>query len=219
MFNAINKKMKKNKIKNFIIRNPYWSTLFVPFVGTIFFLFLFAYIKVLNLNSAIIILLGWIGWTIYCIVVCKGKRVILIFDTLFIWVLIFLLSTPIIFPPGHQIGVKLTETKSIHKKTITYITVEMMICSMGETTVMDGNLTCSGRTADSVIAAAVIAKDDVMNAYETDKQAVTSGGTNTSDSDAGYIRLSVSGENIIIKTCHTKPCLTKNQSSKTIAFQ
>jgi len=90
---------------------------------------------------------------------------------------------------------------------------------MGETTAMDGNLTCSGRTADSVIAAAVIAKDDVMNAYETDKQAVTSGGTNTSDSDAGYIRLSVSGKNIIIKTCHTKPCLTKNQSSKTIAFQ
>ena len=83
--------MKKNKITNFVIRHPYWSTLFVPFVGTIFFLFLFAYIKVLNLNSAIIILLGWIGWTIYCIVVCKGKRVKLIFDTLFIWVLIFLL--------------------------------------------------------------------------------------------------------------------------------
>ena len=81
-------------------------------------------------------------------------------------------------------------------------------------------VTCSGRTADSVIAAAVIATKDVqMNPYELDKSAVTSGGTNTSDSDAGYIRLSVSGENIIIKTCHKKPCLTKNQSSKTIAFQ
>ena len=65
----------------------------------------------------------------------------------------------------------------------------------------------------------VVAKNDVMNAFETDKQAVTSGGTNTSDSDVGYIRLSVSGNDIIIKTCHTKPCLTKNQSSKTIAFQ
>ena len=101
----------------------------------------------------------------------------------------------------------------------TYITVEMIECNLGETTTMSGNLTCHGRTADSVIAAAVIAKDDVMNAYETDKQAVTSGGTNTSDLDVGYIRLSVSGENIIIKTCHRKPCITMNQNSKTIAFQ
>ena len=121
---------------------------------------------------------------------------------------------------GVPFSAKSEATRSDHRKMVTYITVEMMICSMGETTAMDGNLTCSGRTVDSVIAAAVIAtKDDVMNAYETDKQAVTSGGTNTSDSDAGYIRLSVSGVNIIIKTCHTKPCLTKNQSSKTIAFQ
>ena len=135
--------------------------------------------------------------------------------------LVFLLAPIFTFPPGHPpISAKLTETKSIHKKTITYITVEMMSCSLGETTTMSGNLTCHGRTADSVIAAAVIAKDDVMNAYETDKQAVTSGGTNTSDSDAGYIRLSVSGKNIIIKTCHTKPCATTtNQRSETIALQ
>ena len=100
-----------------------------------------------------------------------------------------------------------------------YKSAEIQKCSLGETTTMDGSLTCSELNAANVVAAAVIAKDDVMNAYETDKQAVTSGGTNTSDSDAGYIRLSVSGENIIIKTCHKKPCLTKNQSSKTIAFQ
>ena len=96
----------------------------------------------------------------------------------------------------------------------------MAKCILDKITAMDGNLTCQGRTADSVIAAAVIAKGDVMNAYETDKQAVTSGGTNTSDSDAGYIRLSVSGENIIIKTCHKKPCATNtNQRSETIALQ
>ena len=123
---------------------------------------------------------------------------------------------------------KYKETKNSYGEMATYIAVEMMSCSMDETTtwrkvgdkVMSGNLTCHGRTADSVVAAAVIAKDDVMNAYETDKQAVTSGGTNTSDSDVGYIRLSVSGENIIIKTCDTKPCVTNaNQHSKTIALQ
>jgi len=115
---------------------------------------------------------------------------------------------------------KYKETKNSYGEMATYIAVEMMSCSMGETTTMSGNLTCHGRTADSVVAATVIAKDDVMNAYETDKQAVTSGGTNTSDSDVGYIRLSVSGENIIIKTCDTKSCVTNtNQHSKTIALQ
>ena len=54
-------------------------------------------------------------------------------------------------------------------------------------------LTCHGRTADSVVTAAVIAKDDVMNSYETDKQAVTNGGTNTSDSDVGYISIKCFG--------------------------
>ena len=89
----------------------------------------------------------------------------------------------------------------------TYITDEIKDCSQGETTVMGGNLTCDDRTAASVIAATVITtKGDQVNPYETTYSSVTSGGTNTSDSDAGYIRLSVSGEDIIIKTCHTKPC-------------
>ena len=117
--------------------------------------------------------------------------------------------------------VKSEATKENYSRMVAYITVEVMTCIMGDTTTMDGNLTCQDRTADSVIAAAVIATKDVqMNPYELDKSAVTSGGTNTSDSDAGYIRLSVSGVNIIIKTCHTKPCATNaNQRSETIAFQ
>jgi hypothetical protein len=211
------------KIKNFVIRNPYWSTLFFPFVGTIFFLFLFAYIKVLNLNSAIIILLGWIGWIIYCIVaVGKGNRVRLTVVSFLMWfgVIIALLFLSTILFQGVPVSARSEATRSDYRQMATFLGVEMANCIMGDTTTMNGNLTCVGRTADSVIAAAVIAKDDVMNAYELDKSAVTSGGTNTSDSDVGYIRLSVSGENIIIKTCYTKPCATTaNRRSKTIALQ
>ena len=103
----------------------------------------------------------------------------------------------------------------------TYITDEIKDCSQGETTVMGGNLTCDDRTAASVIAATVITtKGDQVNPYETAYSSVTSGGTNTSDSDVGYIRLSVSGNYIVIKTCHTKPCATiTNQHSETIALQ
>ena len=111
---------------------------------------------------------------------------------------------------------KQASTKDMFGKMATFLGVEMMSCSMGDTTTMNGNLTCVGRTADSVIAAAVIAtKEDLINPYDMKNSAVTIGGTNTSDSDVGYIRLSFLDEtiiikNIIIKTCHTKPCSNEN---------
>ena len=73
----------------------------------------------------------------------------------------------------------------------------------------------------SVIAAMVAAMtNDQMNPYELDKSAVTSGGNNTADTDAGFIRLSVSGVNINVKVCHTKPCSeAANKTDKNIPFQ
>ena len=63
-------------------------------------------------------------------------------------------------------------------------------------------------------------QDEHKNPFDTDKAAVTSGGSNTADADAGYIRLSVSGQNIIAKSCHTTPCSTAaNKDEKSIAFQ
>ena len=116
---------------------------------------------------------------------------------------------------------KQASTKKMFGEMATYLGVEMMSCSMGQSKTMNGNLTCSGRTASSVITAMVAAMDnDQMNPYELDKSAVTSGGNNTADTDAGFIRLSVSGVNIVIKTCHTKPCGTAaNKNEKSIPFQ
>ena len=116
---------------------------------------------------------------------------------------------------------KQASTKDMFGKMATFLGVEMMSCSTGDTTTMNGNLTCAGRTANSVITAMVTSMDgDQMNPYELDKSAVTSGGNNTADTDAGFIRLSVSGVNIVIKTCHTKPCSTAaNKNEKSIPFQ
>ena len=93
---------------------------------------------------------------------------------------------------------KQASTKDMFGKMATYLGVEMMSCSMGDTTTMNGNLTCAGRTANSVVTAMVTAAmdGDQMNPYQLDKSAVTSGGSNTADTDAGFIRLSVSGVNI-----------------------
>ena len=116
---------------------------------------------------------------------------------------------------------KQASTKKMFGEMATDLGVEMMSCSTGDTTTMNGNLTCAGRTATSVITAMVTSMDgDQMNPYELDKSAVTNGGANTADTDAGYIRLSVSGTNIVIKGCHTKACsVAANRKEKSIAFQ
>ena len=116
---------------------------------------------------------------------------------------------------------KQASTKDMFGKMTTYLGVEMMGCSMGETKTMNDNLTCSGRTAPLVIVAMVKSmENDQMNPYELDKSAVTNGGNNTSDSDAGFIRLSVSGTKINVKVCHSKPCSeAANKTDKNIPFQ
>ena len=122
---------------------------------------------------------------------------------------------------GQAEKAKIASTKSIHKQVATYITVEMMNCSMGDAKTMGGSLTCSGRTPASVVAAAVTAQaGEHENPYQVGTAAVTSGGANTATGDAGFIRLSVSGQNIIAKSCHTQPCSAADErNEKTIAFQ
>ena len=122
---------------------------------------------------------------------------------------------------GQAKKAKIASTKAIHKQVVTYMTIEMMNCSMGDTTTMGGNLTCSGRTPASVVAAAVKSQaDEHQNPYQGAVAAVTSGGANTATADAGFIRLSVSGQNIIAKSCHTEPCSAADErDEKTIAFQ
>ena len=71
-----------------------------------------------------------------------------------------------------------------------------------------------------VTATVNAAKNDQKNPYATKSDAVTSGGGNTADSDAGFIRLSASGTDIVAKTCHTKPCSTAgNRNERTIPLQ
>ena len=122
---------------------------------------------------------------------------------------------------GQAKKAKIASTKAIHKQVVTYITIEMMNCSMGDTTTMGGSLTCSGRTPTSVVAAAVTSQaDEHKNPYQGAVAAVTSGGANTATTDAGFIRLGVSGQNIIVKSCHTQPCSAADErDEKTIAFQ
>ena len=152
----------------------------------------------------------------------KFKRAFTLMELMIVIVIIGILATVgMVMFGGQAEKAKIASTKSIHKQVATYITVEMMNCSMGDTKTMGGSLTCSGRTPTSVVAAAVTAQaGEHNNPYQTTIAAVTSGGANTATADAGFIRLSVSGQNIIAKSCHTQPCSAAGErDEKTIAFQ
>ena len=110
---------------------------------------------------------------------------------------------------------KIAVTKANHKSVIKYITYEVMQCNMGETTVMEGNLTCSGRTRQSVIDATVKTLSDFKNPYgepnkgvhDKDDKAVTDGGSYSSDHGGGYVRLQTFSAKVIrIGTCYAIPC-------------
>ena len=116
---------------------------------------------------------------------------------------------------GFQEKAKIAVSKSNHKNVIKYMTVEITKCELGEETVMDGNLTCSGRTRQSVIDATVKALSDFKNPYgepnqgvhDKDDKAVTDGGSYSSDHGVGYVRLQNQSAKVLrIGTCYAIPC-------------
>ena len=53
---------------------------------------------------------------------------------------------------GYTKNAKINATKSNHANVVKYIAAELQKCNMAETTVMGGELTCSGRKAADVVA-------------------------------------------------------------------
>ena len=110
---------------------------------------------------------------------------------------------------------KIAVTKKNHRSVVKFITYELMQCNMGETTVMSGNLTCSGRTVQKAITASVNALSEIKNPYgepnkgvhDKDDKAVTDGGSYSSDHGVGYVRLQNQSAKVLrIGTCYAIPC-------------
>ena len=99
-------------------------------------------------------------------------------------------------------------TKSNHAQTVKYISAEIQKCSLGETTAMDGNLTCSELNATNVVDAAAKTLTD-KNPFDAAKLSIRLSSSNTNNEDVGYVSLSGSGSDIIIKTCNKTPCREK----------
>ena len=56
---------------------------------------------------------------------------------------------------GYTSAAKVNAVKTIHAQTVKYIAAETKKCDLGETTVMNGKLTCAGMDNKTVVTAAV----------------------------------------------------------------
>ena len=99
------------------------------------------------------------------------------------------------------------DTNKIHEQVVKYMRTELKKCKLGKATAMDGLIKCSNYTADKTIKVVVGMMTDV-NIHNASDLAVRASNSNINDEDVGYISLSVSasGSDIIIKSCHRKPC-------------
>ena len=116
---------------------------------------------------------------------------------------------------GYTGNAKVASTKSNQATVVKYIAAETKKCDLGELKAMSENLTCSGKTASTVITAAVTALTEFKNAHAPASKAVTSGGNNTADTDVGFVRLNATNSTTIsIKSCNKKACGTADNKQE-----
>jgi len=112
---------------------------------------------------------------------------------------------------GYTKAAKAAVIKAQHAQVIKYVTLEITKCEWEET-VMDGNLTCSGRSHQDVIDAIIATFPNLKNPngigeHETSDKSVTDGGGWSNDYDIGYIRLQIQADYVIkVGTCYAIPC-------------
>ena len=105
---------------------------------------------------------------------------------------------------GYTASAKKNATKTMHAQTVKYISAEIQKCSLGESKFMGTNQDCPATAAKAVTGAVATMTD--KNPFDTAKNSIRQSDSNTNDEDVGYVSLSASGSNIIIKTCIKTPC-------------
>ena len=98
-------------------------------------------------------------------------------------------------------------TKSIHDTVAKKIIAKLVDCELGESSILS-NLSCSGITGIKVIN--YIGENGSVfvdkNPYNFSNWAVRASVNNKKDEDVGFINLSYSSSELIIKSCFKTPC-------------
>ena len=119
---------------------------------------------------------------------------------------------------GMTTAAKINAAKTNHAQSVKYISAEIQYCNLGESKFMNGTQDCPA-TAKKAINGA-IARLTNKNPYSIKNNAVRISTSNTNDEDVGYISLSASESDIIIKTCNKTPCNKEaNRQSSTVSIK
>ena len=110
---------------------------------------------------------------------------------------------------GYTASARVNSTKSIYSQVQKYISSEIQKCNMGETTVMNGYLTCSNKTGSTVIKATEKSVSNFKNPYNNKENAVLLGDQYVK----GRVYITSSNQNVILHVCFKDSC--GNDANKT----
>ena len=111
---------------------------------------------------------------------------------------------------GYSKSAKKAAAHANFKMVIKYMVAENTKCELGNEKLMDGNLTCAGRTIDSLMLAAKNAFSDLKNPIDSNNAAITIGGDyqgGTISGQIGIIRMhKISLKQIRFGVCYKYKC-------------
>ena len=123
--------------------------------------------------------------------------------------------------------VKIIITIKHHMETVNYIQEEIFKCSNDESNIiMKGYLSCSEMTATKVVESthktfnrpALSQFNPYLRPAEIKTLRIST--NNNTDEDVGYVNLSASGSDVVVKSCYKKPCSNENnRRSDTIEIE
>ena len=148
-----------------------------------------------------------------------GPLMMSVYIILFLIIVAVLFITVVFSPWYYGKEARVMATKTIHAQTVKYISGELNRCTQNETSIMNNTLMCSEINSTNVIQAALILLKD-KNPFDHVKNSVRQADINTNDEDVGYVSLSSSGSNIIIKSCNKTPCKKEeNRKQSTVSVK
>ena len=116
---------------------------------------------------------------------------------------------------GYTAGARVNSTKFIYNQVQKYISSEIQKCNIGETTVMNGYLTCSNKTGSTVIKATEKSVSNFKNPYNNKENAFLLGDQYVK----GRVYITSSNQNVILHVCFKDSCGNDaNKSGVTISI-
>ena len=204
------------RIKNIYNNSPWHAAFTYPIIYVIFFISLLFIPYESNIGLIFIFILLAPLWVFLGIFISKKKTPFVL--SLFTGLIIVPIFIAIYVAQDFTGSAKTSATKTIHAQNVRDISRELEKCSLGDTTVMKGLLNCSKYNAETVMVAILKTSLD-KNPFNTTYNAVRSSSSNTNDEDVGYVSLSSSGSNIIIKSCNKTPCKKEeNRKQSTVSI-